>query len=172
MAIKLSTGKIAFPIEFDNGDKDCIYFNPNDPDLATRFIEAKDRISKRVEEMQFTDFELDNHGEPVVVSSFEEMMNLPEDKIAALKKQTEGAIKVVQEAKQIIFDELDTAFDSKVSAVLFKHCSPLGIVNGEYYILSVLNALTPEIQKNVEKANAQAEEKMKKHLKKYGYGNK
>ena len=28
--MKLSTGKVAFPIEFDNGDKAVIYFNPND----------------------------------------------------------------------------------------------------------------------------------------------
>jgi hypothetical protein len=34
--MKLSTGKVAFPIEFDNGDKQTIYFNPNDPDLMIR----------------------------------------------------------------------------------------------------------------------------------------
>ena len=37
MAMKLSTGKVAFPIEFDNGAKETIYFNPNDPDLFVRF---------------------------------------------------------------------------------------------------------------------------------------
>ena len=28
--MKLSTGKVGFTIEFDNGDKAGIYFNPND----------------------------------------------------------------------------------------------------------------------------------------------
>ena len=50
MAMKLSTGKVAFLIEFDNEDRDCIYFNPNDPDLATRLIDSKDKIQKRIEE--------------------------------------------------------------------------------------------------------------------------
>ena len=67
MAMKLSTGKVAFPIEFDNGDKDCIYFNPNDPDLATRLIESKDKIQKRIEEMNFDDIEMSNNGEAVAV---------------------------------------------------------------------------------------------------------
>ena len=172
MAIKLSTGKIKFPIEFDNGEKDAIYFNPNDPELATRFIEAKDKISKRVDELKFDDFELNNFGEPVNLASLESIMNLSEEQLEAMQKQTEQSIRIVQEAKAIICEELDRAFDSSVSHVLFKHCSPLGIVDGNYYILHVLNALTPEIQKNVSQANAKAEEKMKKHLSKYGYGKK
>ena len=44
MAMKLSTGKIAFPIEFDNGDKDCIYFNPNDPNLSIRLKDFQDKL--------------------------------------------------------------------------------------------------------------------------------
>ena len=47
VAIKLNTGKVAFLIEFDNGDNQNIYFNPNDPDLATRLIASKDKIQKK-----------------------------------------------------------------------------------------------------------------------------
>ena len=52
MAMKLSTGKVAFPIEFDNGDKDCIYFNPNDPNLAVRFTEFQDKVNERLKEFE------------------------------------------------------------------------------------------------------------------------
>ena len=40
MAMKLSTGKVAFPIEFDNGAKETIYFNPNDPDLIRSVLQG------------------------------------------------------------------------------------------------------------------------------------
>ena len=76
--MKLSTGKVAFPIEFDNGDKDCIYFNPNDPDLATRLIASKDKIQKRIEEMNFDDFEMSNNGEAVVVDEIKSVNDLNE----------------------------------------------------------------------------------------------
>jgi hypothetical protein len=170
MAIKLSTGKVKFPIEFDNGTKDAIYFNPNDPDLMARFIGAKDKISQRVQEMNFDDIELNNDGEPVQVNNVDEIFDLPAEKLQAIEKQAEQASKAISEAKRIICEELDRAFDSNVSEVLFRYCSPLGIVDGNYYIIHVLNALTPEIQKHATKANAQADEKMKKHLNKYGYG--
>ena len=43
--MKLSTGKVAFPIEFDNGDKQNIYFNPSDPDLAIRMRDFEKRMT-------------------------------------------------------------------------------------------------------------------------------
>ena len=42
--MKLNTGKQAFPIEFDNGDVQNIYFNPNDPDLAIRMKDFQRRV--------------------------------------------------------------------------------------------------------------------------------
>ena len=56
MAMKLSTGKVAFPIEFDNGDKDCIYFNPNDPNLSIRLTDFQDKITERLKEFDDIEF--------------------------------------------------------------------------------------------------------------------
>ena len=53
MAMKLSTGKVAFPIEFDNGDKDCIYFNPNDKDLREGFYNFQSRIEEQTKQIDF-----------------------------------------------------------------------------------------------------------------------
>lgn len=167
MAIKLSTGKVAFPIEFDNGDKDCIYFNPNDPDLATRLIAAKERISSRMESMKFEDFELDNSGEAVEVENLEDYMDLTEEQMDVLNARAEKITKVVNESKNIICEELNTAFESDVSSVVFKHCSPFAVVNGEYFIIQFLSAIIPEIQKDIKKSNAEVEKKMAKHVNKY-----
>jgi hypothetical protein len=144
MAMKLSTGKVAFPIEFDNGDKDCIYFNPNDPNLAVRFTEFQDKVDERLKE--FEDVDLTPEGEP---KDFE-------------------FIEKFKKMQAVLFEELDKAFGSKVSEIVFKHCSPFAIVQGDYFIMHFMEAITPEIEKNINKSNAEAEKRMAKHTAKYG----
>ena len=165
--MKLSTGKVAFPIEFDNGDKDCIYFNPNDPDLATRLMSAKDKISERIANMKTEDVELTNSGEVVDVKDINDFMGLTEEQAHALYAKAEHTAKALEETKAIICEELNVAFASDVSSVVFKHCSPFAVVNGEYFIMQFLSAIAPEIQKKINKSNAEVEKKMAKHLNKY-----
>ena len=165
--MKLSTGKIAFPIEFDNGDKDCIYFNPNDPDLATRLITAKDKIQKRIEETNFNDVELSFNGEPIEIDKIKNISDLTSEQLDILTKNAEAISNVVNEAKTIVCEELNYAFDSDVSTVVFKHCSPFAIVNGNYFITNFLEAIAPEIKKHIDKSNAEAEKKMGKYMNKY-----
>ena len=143
MAMKLSTGKIAFPIEFDNGNKDCIYFNPNDPDLAVRLKDLQNNINKRMSEMK--DINLNNDGSPKdlrVIEDFEKIQGL-------------------------ICNELDVAFGGDISSVVFKYCSPFAIVNGEYFLIQFIEAIKPEVERHIKKANKDAEKKMAKHLAKY-----
>lgn len=141
--MKLSTGKVAFPIEFDNGDKDCIYFNPNDPNLAVRFTEFQDKVNERLK--KFEDVDLTPDGEP---EDFE-------------------FIEKFKKMQAVLFEELDKAFDSKVSEIVFKHCSPFAIVQGDYFIMHFIEAISPEIEKNIKKSNAEAEKRMAKHTAKY-----
>ena len=146
MAMKLSTGKVAFPIEFDNGDKDCIYFNPNDPDLATRLIASKDKIQKRIEEMNFDDFEMSNNGEAVAVDEIKSVNDLSEEQMSALVENAEKVAKIVNDTKAIVCEELNAAFDSDISTV---------------------PSWSPDGKKHIDKSNAEAEKKMGKHLNKY-----
>ena len=167
MAMKLSTGKVAFPIEFDNGDKDCIYFNPSDADLATRILEAKDKIASRLENLNFDDFELTTNGEAEGIESVEDFIDLETTKQDELLKKVEARVNISNKTKEILYEELNYAFGSDVSSVVFKHCSPLAIVNGEYFVLTFLKAIMPEITKAIKKANEDADKKMSKHLRKY-----
>lgn len=141
--MKLSTGKVAFPIEFDNGDKQTIYFNPNDPDLMVRMKNLDARVQEQINGMG--DIELTEEGKP---SDF--------SKIDAFDKM-----------QNILKEELDYAFGGSVSAVVFKHCSPFAIVGGEYFVVQFIQAITPEIEKHIKKANADVEKKMAKHIDKY-----
>ena len=139
----LNTGKVEFTIQFDNGDEGKIYFNPNDPDLMLRMKEMQSRIFDRTAE--FEDVELTNEGKPIDISmteNFEKMQN-------------------------ILKDELDRAFGGAVSDVVFKHCSPFAIVNGNYFIIQFIEAIKPEIEKHIKAANAEVQKKMQKHISKY-----
>ena len=143
MAMKLSTGKVAFPIEFDNGDKGCIYFNPNDPNLSIRLTDFQDKITARVKELD--DMRLNAEGKP----------------------EDNSIIEDFRKFQNVLFEELDIAFGGEVSAVVFKHCSPFAIVGGDYFIMQFVEAIKPEIEKHIKKANADVEKKMAKHLNKY-----
>ena len=141
--MKLSTGKVAFPIEFDNGDKQTIYFNPNDPDLMIRMKSLDEKVQDKINGLE--DVELNEEGKPTQISqieTFEKMQN-------------------------ILKEELDYAFGCSVSAIVFKHCSPFAIVGGEYFVVQFIQAITPEIEKHIKKANADVEKRMAKHIDKY-----
>ena len=141
--MKLSTGKVAFPIEFDNGDKEVIYFNPNDPDLMIRIKNLENRMQDKIN--GFEDIELEADGTPTDIAKIDIF-----DKMQAIFKE-----------------ELNYAFGSNISEVVFKHCSPFAIVGGEYFVVQFINAIAPEIQKYIEKANEDARKRMSKHLDKY-----
>lgn len=143
MAMKLSTGKVAFPIEFDNGDKDCIYFNPSDPNLSFRLKEFQNKVSERIKALE--DINLSTEGTPKNIDAIEQFQTI----------------------QNILCEELDSAFGGEVSAIVFKHCSPFAVVNGNYFIMQFIEAITPEIKKHIKKANADVEKKMQKHIAKY-----
>lgn len=167
--MKLSVGKIAFPIEFDNGDKDVIYFNPNDPDLGTRLINSKNRIEERIKNIKLEEIKLNNNGDVDLPENIKDVSDLTPEQIDLLAKKAEQMSSIMEETKTIIYEELNAAFDNDISTVVFKHCSPFAIVNGQYFIEQFLNAITPEIQKHISKANIDFEKKMSKYANKYKY---
>ena len=143
MAMKLSTGKVAFPIEFDNGAKETIYFNPNDPDLFVRFSNFEKRVEEKLNGIG--DFDLSVDGTP----------------------KNEKLLEKFENINKVICEELDVAFASNVSSVVFKYCSPFAIVGGEYFLIQFVQAIRPEIEKHNKKANVELQKKMAKHTDKY-----
>ena len=139
MAMKLSTGKVAFPIEFDNGAKETIYINPNDPDLFVRFSNFEKRVEDKLKDID--DFELSADGTP----------------------NNEELIGKFESINKVICEELDIAFASNVSSIVFKYCSPFAIVGGEYFLIQFVQAIRPEIEKHNKKANADLQKKMAKN---------
>ena len=143
MAMKLSTGKVAFPIEFDNGDKQNIYFNPTDPDLFLRFQELKGRLIDKISGM--ADYEINEDGTPKNQSEYE----------------------LFKAFRNLMCEEINRAFGNDVCTVLFKYVNPLAIVEGDYYVLYVIEKLLPEIKKHINNSNEKANKKMQEYIKDY-----
>lgn len=141
--MQLNTGKVKFLIEFDNGEKRNIYFNPCDPDLMVRMKNLENKIWEKVEKID--DIELDVEGKPI-----------EEQKIELFEK-IENAFK----------EELNYAFGGNVYDTVFEFCSPFAIVNGEYFIIQFMDAIVPEIQKHIENSKNESEKRIAKHIEKY-----
>ena len=143
--IKLNTGLKTFKIEFtDRGEVAEISFNPTDKGLLIRFKEAQKRIGDRLK--PFEDVELEADGMPKnsdFVDEFEKMTN-------------------------IIYEEIDRAFDSKICETVFKYCNPFSAVNGNYFYLTFFEAIAPVIKKCGSIQSSKANANMNKYLQKYG----
>ena len=49
--MKLSTGKVAFPLQFDNGDVENIFINPHDTGLQDRIKGFETSIHERLQKI-------------------------------------------------------------------------------------------------------------------------
>lgn len=145
ITMKLSTGKVPFVLEFDNGAVETIYFNPSDPDLSVRMKDFQRLVDERIKALG--DLEVNADG---------------------TAKDGSEAAETVRSIQNILSEEIDRAFNSKISDTVFKYCSPFAIVGGNYFVLQFLEGITPEIESRVREARLSTEKSMDKYLNKYG----
>lgn len=172
--MKLSTGKVAFPIEFDNGDKAVIYFRPNDKGIQERIQGFEASVEKRAKEIDFKKYR--DRLEKNIKTDIEDIDSLLEmssEETKALQDKVDASRAIEQEYNKIVREELDAVFGVEISDVVFKYCQPFDIViaedtNGsetrEMYIIHFMRWLSLELKKYRDK-NKSA---MDKHLAKYG----
>lgn len=173
--MKLSTGKVAFPIEFDNGDKAVIYFNPNDRAIQERINNFELTIEKKMKEIDFekykSKFENEN-GFDVDINDPEKLLEMSSEDLKAARNRLEVINDISNEYNEIFKKELDVVFDSPISDKVFKYCQPTDIVvvvdeNGnekrEMYIMHFIHWFMIEMKKY----GAENKSAMDKHLEKY-----
>ena len=95
--MKLSTGKVAFPIEFDNGDKAVIYFNPNDRGIQERIQGFEASIEKRIKEIDLEKYKSRFEGNipEIDLDNPEKLLEMSADELKALQAQVGGLIEVI-----------------------------------------------------------------------------
>ena len=171
--MKLSTGKVGFPIEFDNGDKDVIYFNPNDRGIQDRIKNFETSIQSREKEFGLHDDQIEYVEDlPSFNGDINELFNLTTEEMQALHRKVELYNSREKKYNDMIKDELDDVFGSKISNVVFKYCQPFDMVivedeNGnetrEMYVMQFMKWLAVEL----EKYHSKNKSAMDKHLAKY-----
>ena len=174
MAMKLSTGKVAFPIEFDNGDSDCIYFNPNDKDFREGFFNFEKGLAARTKKIDLEKYtarlENDKMNE-IKINSFDDILELSQDELKKLRDKSNVIEAIDDEYENAIMSELDSVFKNNVSSVIFKYCKPLDIVvvdngNGEEresYIMHFARQFAKALESYSTKNNAAVNKYMEKY---------
>lgn len=151
--MKLSTGKVAFPLQFDNGDVENIYINPHDKELMERINNFENSIQKRFETIKLEKYkDVFNENIDLTNLDFDKLFNMPKEELEKITKQTEKLNELDKELEKHFCEEIDEVFNSDVSSKAFKYVSPLSVVedeNGqsELYIILVLKAIAEEVQK-------------------------
>ena len=173
--MKLSTGKVAFPIEFDNGDKAVIYFNPNDRGIRERIQNFEKTIESRIKSIDLEKYKSRFDDKVTVnfdIENPEGLFDLSADELKALQNRLDIVNEVEAEYNKAIKEELDVVFGSKISDVAFRYCEPFDPVivedkNGnekrEMYIMHFIHWLMVELKKH----SADNKSAMDKHLSKY-----
>ncbi len=157
--MKLSTGKVAFPIQFDNGDIENIFINPHDAGLQDRIKNFEISIRERLQKIKLEKYrEAFVDGVDISNLDFSKLMDMSAEEIEKITKQTDAINEIDKELEKEFCAEIDSIFDSDVSSKAFKYVPPLAMVtdeNGEceMYIMLVLKALAIEIQKYGNKMN-------------------
>lgn len=141
--MKLSTGLEKVAIEFSNGDVDYIYFNTTDYQFRDRLVNMEHQLTEKVKEL--ADVEIIGNGEAV----------------------NPDEIEIVRKFDTIVRGELNEAFGSDVSTVVFKYTSPFAFHNKEMYVFTVLKYLIHVVTKAGEKARKESEKVMDKYIRDY-----
>ena len=172
--MKLSTGKVGFPIEFDNGDKAVIYFNPNDRGIQERIKGFEASIEKRIKEIDLEKYKSRFEGNipEIDLDNPEKLLEMSAEELKNLQSRLDAVNEIEAEYNKAVKDELDVVFGSEISDVAFRYCQPFDTVivedeNGnekrEMYIMHFIHWLMIELKKY----GAENKSAMDKHLAKY-----
>lgn len=173
--MKLSTGKVAFPIEFDNGDVETIYFNPYDREFIKRVMDFENSIEKRTKQINIEKYKSqfeDGMNIKLNIEDFSQIEKMSAEEIASLRRKVGAIVDIDAEYQQALKDELNDIFKSDISSQIFKYCEPMDMVfvvdergneTSEMFIMQFIRAFGEEIKKY----QAKVSPAMQKHLEKY-----
>ena len=169
--MKLSTGKTAIKVPFDNGDVGVVYINTTDRTIQERINAFEGRVEEKIKSINLEKYQLDGEIK-ADISDIDALFEISADDLEKLNKQMSVLTEIDKEYNKVVKEELDEVFKSPVSDVFFKYCQPFDVVviedddgneKREMYIMHLLKWLGYELKKNAEKNNSA----MNKHIGKY-----
>lgn len=171
--MKLSTGKTAIKVPFDNGDVGVVYINTTDRTIQERINAFEGRVEEKIKKINLDKYnaQLDG-GIKADITDIDALFEMSAEDLEKLNGKMTAFNVIDAEYNRVVKEELDEVFKSPVSDVFFKYCQPFDMVvveddNGnekrEVYMMHLLKWLGYELKKNAEKNNSA----MNKHIGKY-----
>lgn len=171
--MKLQTGRVEFKIEFDNGDIESIFFNPNDKGLRERVKNFNESVQQKIKNIDFKKYqEKINNDAKIDFENLDEIFDMSSEDLEKITEKLEAIIDIDEEYNKAIKEELDIVFNSNISDVVFKYCQPFDVVifndergneRRETFIMQFMRWLMLEIQKY----SLDNKDAINKHLAKY-----
>lgn len=176
--MKLSAGKVGFPIEFDNGDTGVIYFNPNDRSIRERINGFDESIKERVDKINLEKYKTrfaDGATIGAGLADPSKMFEMSPEELTQMRESLVALSDMEMEYNSAVKDELDNIFGSKISDVVFRYCQPFDTVVVEddsgnekriLYIEHFVYWLADALKKHSEKNSSAVDRHLSKYIKK------
>lgn len=173
----LTSGKVLFRIPFDNGDTANVYINPHEAGLQERIKNFEASLKNRLENLRLEKYAERFKNKPRVEIAvqnlnFRDLIEMEPEKLETVKDALGAMVDIDGEVNEQVKQEIDSVFNSNVSAELFKYVAPLDMCakdeSGEEfepYIVLALEALANEITRYNDKMNGAAKKYSDKYSK-------
>ena len=73
----------------------------------------------------------------------------------------------LREAEKVVHEKIDSIFNANVHEIIFNHQSPISLGGGEVFVMRVIDALLPIVEKEVKYEMQKSEKRMSKYTEKY-----
>lgn len=171
--MKLTTGKISVPIEFDNGERSEFFFNPNDKNLQAKIDAFSENVEKKMHEIDMEKYRLRyNNDVAIDLTDIDAVIDLGENDFNNMKKNIDVISDMTEEYSKIVKEELNAVFENNISEIVFKYCQPFDTISyidekgkerQDLYVLYFLRTFAIELRDYYDRNNKAVE----KHLSKY-----
>jgi hypothetical protein len=173
--MKLSTGKTAIKVPFDNGDVGVVYINTTDRTIQERINAFEGRVEEKIKSINLDKYNAQlGDGIKADITDIEALFEMSADELKRVSADLNVISEIDAEYNKVVKEELDEVFKSPVSDVFFKYCQPFDVVvieddgneKREMYIMHLLKWLGYELKKNAEKNNSAMDKHIGKYVKK------
>lgn len=172
--MKLSSGRVAFPIEFDNGDTATIYFNPHDRGFQTRVRDFESKVNAKIKEIDFSKYEsvFGDKKIEIDIDNLDSLFSASSEDLEEMQTRLNAVDAIEKEYNAAVKSELDEVFQAEISKSVFRYCEPFdtvtapdenGIEHSEVYIVHFMRWLAVELRKY----GAKNQQAIDKHIGKY-----
>lgn len=141
-------------LKIDDGYKE--YMVNNDPDRVIRVNLTDFAILERIDTA--------NKAINEIMAGYKDVTINPD---GSSTEQIESTVQAVKSISNLIRQQIDYIFNAPISNVVFGNQSPISSIKGQPYFVRFLDAILPEIEKEIKAEQKASEQRVNKYIKAY-----